>query len=87
MHRPVGGVVAAAQATRWTSALEQSTELTILKPSTFENLFLGGSLAPSDWSTEPDIETTSSFKVVFLHRPVGGVVAAAQATRCASAPE
>ncbi len=51
-----------------------------MKHSTFEKYFLGGSLVAPEWSTELDIETTSSFKVIFLHRPSGGVVAAAQAT-------
>ncbi len=56
-----------------------------MKHSTFKKLFLGGSLAAPEWSNELDIETNRLLRLSFLHRPMGGVVAAAQATRWTSA--
>ena len=39
-----------------------------------------GPVSAHEGSTDLDIETIFPLKVIFLHRPVGGVVAAAQAT-------
>ena len=58
-----------------------------MKHPTFKEQFFGGQFAAPEWSKELDIETTFSLKEIFLHRPVGGVVAAAQATRWTSALE